>query len=282
MDKKVYLVLIILFIADCISFAFVSELRKDDLLKVVFFDVGQGDGVFIETPQGHQVVIDGGPDYERISLLIEREVPFWDKEIDAIIMTHSDKDHMNGLLGVMERYRVDNVIWNGIDGDGVDKWKSLLSEEVTEGALVHVVVSGDRIESGGVVFDFIWPDQDASTSEDINANSIVTRMCYEKNCFLFTGDISSEEEDGLITKGISSDILKVAHHGSKYSSSKSFLDTVDPRLAIIQVGKNNYGHPDKGVLDRFTDEGIRIMRTDASGNIEIYSDGKDYKVITER
>jgi competence protein ComEC len=107
-------------------------------------------------------------------------------------------------------------------------------------------------------------------------------MCYEENCFLFTGDISSGEEDGLDNKDIASDILKIAHHGSKYSSSGPFLDAVNPRLAIIQVGKNNYGHPDKGVLDRLSDEGIRVMRTDDSGNIEIYSDGKDYKVITER
>ncbi len=283
MRKQVYCILGILILLNAFSLLIVSELRKDDLLKVVFFNIGQGDGIFIRTPEGYRIVIDGGPGYALMAEKVSEVIPFWDKRIDLVLLTHPDHDHLNGLLGVLERYDVNAVVWNGIPGGDSQKdgnWKRMLEQEISEGCEVNLLKAGDRIVAGKVSIDILWPETIPREGKkfDPNAYSLVTRLCYHSNCFLFTGDISFTQEHDIIRKDIQSDILKVAHHGSKTATSNDFISAVNPDLAVIQVGKNNYGHPDEGVIGRLKRSGVKVLRNDIDGDIIIYSNGKEFWV----
>lgn len=281
MRKQVYCILGIIICLDVFSLSIVSELQKDDPLKVVFFNIGQGDGIFIRTPEGYRIVIDGGPSYGLMADKLSEVIPFWDKRIDLAILTHSDHDHLNGLLGVLERYDIKAVVWSGIPGGNSSKdgnWKRMLDQEISEGCEVNLLRAGDRIVAGKVSMDILWPQTLPGKGKkvDPNAHSLVSRLCYDSNCFLFTGDIAFTQENNLIGKDIQSDILKVAHHGSKTATSDNFISAVNPDLAVIQVGKNDYGHPDGEVVGRLERSGARVLRNDHDGDIVIRSNGKDF------
>jgi competence protein ComEC len=117
---------------------------------------------------------------------------------------------------------------------------------------------------------------------DLNSYSLVSKLCYYSNCFLFTGDISFSQENQIIGNDISADVVEISHHGSKQATSDDFLKAVDPSLAIIQVGENNYGHPSPETLGRLIEEKVRTLRTDKDGTVEVDSDGNDLKIITNR
>lgn len=287
MKKIAYVIVAILFVCNIFSWSYLC-LQKDDFLKVVFFDVGQGDGIFIETPDKKQIVIDGGNDYNLMAEKISHEVPFWDKDLDAVILTHCDSDHMNGLFGVLKDYKVNNILWTGIGKEGSEEkianWNNMIEQEKkNDGASVVLTERGKTIIAKNITIDFFWPkkildDEDTKSNED----SLVLKLCYIQSCFLFTGDISASEEKELIDKNIQAEILKVAHHGSKYSSSTDFLKNVSPKLAVISVGKNSYGHPDVSTIGRLQDVGAKIVRTDERGDITIYSDGTDYGIVYQK
>jgi competence protein ComEC len=289
MKKIAYTILIALIICNIISWSFLF-LEKDNLFKVVFFDVGQGDGIFIETPDKRQIVIDGGPDYNLMAEKISKEIPFWDKEIDAIILTHTDSDHMNGLFGVLEKYKVDNILWTGVEKEGseekIKNWKNMLDKEINNnGAKVFLVKNTDFVETNNMTLDFLWPEKisEKISSNDSNDYSLVSKMCYLETCFLFTGDMSFSGEKVVIgAENVKADILKVSHHGSKYATSSEFLSAVSPKLAVIEVGKNSYGHPASETIKRLTDSGVKVVRTDEKGNIAIFSDGQNYKIVYEK
>ena len=162
MKKLAYIIVIALIVCNIISWSFLL-LQKDNFFKVVFFDVGQGDGIFIETPDKRQIVIDVGPDYNLMAEKISQVVPFWDKELDVVILTHSDSDHMNGLLGVLEKYKVKNVLWTGIEKEEneerMENWKSMLEKEKSEGAKILLVKNGNEILGKAIKMDFIWPEK---------------------------------------------------------------------------------------------------------------------------
>jgi len=250
-------------------------------LEVSFFDVGQGDSIFIETPEGHQVLIDGGPSYSKIIEKLSSEMPSWDKDIDLVVLSHPESDHMTGLLSVLENYRVDNIVWTGIERDGekFESWKRMVDEE---GADVYFAEAEERIVMNDSVLEVIHPEESLKGDffKDSNDTSVVLRLSYGDSSFLFPGDISSKAEKEL--GGIDSDILKAPHHGSKYSTSSEFLEKVTPLLAVIQVGKNSYGHPTPEVLTRLDNSGIKVLRNDLDGDIKIVSDGIDYKIITKK
>ncbi|MDO8622965.1 MAG: MBL fold metallo-hydrolase [archaeon] len=286
MKKKILLSLVgVLFLLNIFVWQEVFNLAEGDNLKVNFLNIGQGDSVFIETPQLHQIIIDGGP-YSTVLEKLQKLMPFYDKTIDVVILTHPDKDHLEGLLEVLQRYKIDYILWTGIvrDGDLYQKWISLLEKSEKKGTKIIKAKLNQEIKAGDVVIDTLHPFEDLTDKEFGNKDNdtgIISRLIFGKNTFLFTGDISSKVEKELVSKEIylKSDVLKVAHHGSKYSTSDEFLKMVEPKIAVISVGKNSYGHPTSEVLQRLKIFGIHILRTDKDEDVKIISDGNNLKVV---
>ena len=272
----------LLVLANVFIWQFIFSL--DGNLKVVFFDIGQGDSAFIETAQGHQILIDGGPG-EKVLTKLGKAMPFWDRTIDLVVLSHPEYDHLSGLVKVLERYQVKNVLWTGIERNSkiFDEWQTALNKEK---ALIVIAKNGETIKAGLVGLYVLHPLDSLEgqfLEKDSNDTAVVLQVSYGQNKFLFTGDISSKVEKDLISQNpcpgpcsLESDVLKVAHHGSKYSSSLEFLAAVAPRVAVISCGaNNNYGHPQGAVLSNLQEFGITIRRTDQLGDIKVVSDGKN-------
>jgi len=247
------------------------NLNKTRLLEVNFFDVDQGDAIFIVTPQKHQILIDGGPSSKILEKLGE-EMPFWDRTIDLIILTHPEKDHLIGLIEVLKRYKIENVLWTGIKRDTAEyeEWLKLIKEE---GAKIFIAKAGQKVIIPKSVLEILYPFENLEGQEFNNSNdtSIVAKLIFGENSFLFTGDVSKSVEKKLLDKkvDIESDVLKVSHHGSKTSSSEKFVSVVFPEIAVIPVGKkNSYNHPHQEVLEVLKNYG-KILRTDLNGDIKI-------------
>ena len=288
MPKKIILfIAVFLFFLNIFCWKEVFDLVKDaDILKVYFLDVGQGDSSFMQTPEGHQILIDGGPDasaLEKLSSLM----PFWDRTIDLVILTHPESDHMQGLLDILQRYKADYILWTGVNriSPGYDVWLSALEKQKKMGAKIIIADAGKRIKAGYVLIDTLYPLESTEGKELKNTSNdtcIVSKLIFGKNSFLLTGDISSTAEKEIVDSGknVDSDVLKIAHHGSKYSTSDLFLENVIPKVAIISVGtKNTYGHPTPEVLQRLEKFGIKVFRTDKDGDVKFISDGNNLKLI---
>jgi len=282
-EKLIWIILGLLFLINVIAWFVVYDLNKPRFLEITYFDVGQGDSIFIETLQGHQILIDGGPSSAVLEKL-GQEMPFYDKSIDLIILTHPEHDHYFGLLEVLKRYEVENILWTGIIRDTAEweEWMRLIKEE---GAQIIIAQAGQRIilqEEPFIFIDILYPFESLESQEIKRSNetSVVAHLFFEDVSFLFTGDIIKKTEKQLVEKGsyLESNILKIAHHGSKSSSSSEFLEKALPELAIIQVGENSYGHPYPEVLARLEEFDIQVLRTDLSGDIKIVSDGSNFNI----
>ena len=263
---------------------FVWKANKAKFLEVSFFDVGQGDAILIETPQGHQILIDGGPDSTILEKL-KKEMPFWDRSIDIVILTHPESDHLTGLIEVLKRYKVDFIIWTGVKRETKKwyLWKEVLEKEKEEGAKVVLGKAGQKIMASETSIFIIYPFENLEEKliKDSNNTSIVSKLVYGESTFLFTGDIYQKAEKEILEKNynLSANVLKVAHHGSKSSSSRDFIENVSPRWATISVGKNNpYHHPHPEVLKILKEAGVKVLRTDEKGDIKFFSDGKHCSV----
>lgn len=244
----------------------------DGRLHVVFLDVGQGDAIFIQTPSGKQVLIDGGPSETQALSELGRHMPFWDRTLDLVLLTHPDADHITGLLPVLERYRVSTVIYRevGCATSLCERWDQLLD---VEGATVYQGQAGMTLTlDDGVHVEVIHPGERLVGGP--NDNSVVTRLTYGRLSILLPGDIEADVERALAARGASlqSAVLKAAHHGSCSSTTPEFLEAVNPEMVVISVGTDNrFGHPCDGVLDRL--EHVPYYRTDLHGAVEIISDG---------
>jgi len=282
-EVKFFLLGLLIFL-NILAWLTVYEVSQPQSLEVNFFDVGQGDAIFIKDQKLHQVLIDGGPDSTVLEKL-GKEIPFWDNTLDLIILTHPEKDHVSGLIEVLKRYKVENILWTGIlrDTSEFKEWEKLIE---SEGAKIFIARSGQKIKWSRTVldrFEVLYPFESLAGKEfkDSNNTSIVVKLIFGENSFLFTGDAYKSVERDLIEKGIDvdSDILKVAHHGSKTSSSEEFIKAVSPQEAIISVGKDNkYGHPHREVLETLAKYGINILRTDLNGDIKIICDSQSLKL----
>jgi competence protein ComEC len=289
MNKPVLFIFGILIGANLFTWALFFEARQPPNLRVDFLDVGQGDAILINTPDKQKIIIDGGPSYNLAAEKLAKKIPFWDREIDLMILTHPEKDHFIGLFKILKLYKVKNIVWTGDTKDTAefqDFYDAALKEQAEEGAQIYELDAYDKILLGKTEIDILFPFKVVASAdqESKNENCLVSRLVFNKNEFLFTGDIGKPEELEIIKSGeeIQSDVLKVAHHGSKYSSSEEFLNMVSPKVAVIQVGKNNsYGHPALETLERLNAAQIKAYRNDINGNIEIISDGNNLKILSE-
>ncbi len=255
-------------------------------LKMNVLDIGQGDSIFIETPANHQILVDGGPGSVVLGRLPEY-MPIWDRSLDMVVLTHPDLDHMSGLLAVLQKYKVDYILWTGTKRDSAayQKWVKLVDLAQKRGTKIIIAKKGQRIFLGNATVQVLNPQENlegVNFKNTSNDTSIVLRLTIGEKSFLLTGDMTEKAEKKIMETGVDldSDVLKVAHHGSKYSTSEEFLQAVTPEIAAISVQKSNsYGHPTPEVLQRLQKFGITILRTDELGNIEILSDGRMIKVV---
>ena len=279
-----YFILIVLFLIALWLWLALFNQSKLDFLEVHFFDVGQGDSIFIETPSGQQVLIDGGPDATILEKL-SQNMPFYDRSIDLVILTHPDADHLTGLVKVLEYYQIDHILTPGLKKETAtyQRWQEIIREKDIS---LTKAQAGQKINFGnGLIMEILWPEQSSLELLANKANnvSVVGQLIYGQSKFLLTGDIEKEIEQRLIKQeeSLASDILKVPHHGSKTSSGKSFIEKVNPQISVISVGADNrYGHAHPNVLERIKE--TAIYRTDQNGDIEMLTDGCSFRIIKEK
>jgi len=260
----------------------------DGRLHVAFLDVGQGDAILLTTPQGQQILVDGGPDPAALTSALGRQMPFWDRSIDLLVLTHADGDHLTGLAEALERYRVGAWLDNGssVDNPLVHQCEALLDRAKVAR---HSAAAGEKLALGdGLTLEVLHPPQSqvAEMAGDSNNNSVVLRVAWNQVSFLLTGDVEEDGERQLVESGLplQATVLKVAHHGSAGSSTAEFLQAVQPSFAVISVGADNRaGHPAPAMLDRLAQLGkVELLRTDERGTVEFITDGRRLWVRTER
>ena len=274
------------------SLAWSQALTRDDRLHVVFLDVGQGDAIFIETPHGRQVVVDGGADPMLMTRLLGERMRFNDRHIDIVAATHPNSDHIGGLAQVLARYDVGAVLERRIEYDSAayQAWMRAVDVEEAQGAKVIESSAGQVIAlDNGVRLETLGPPRAliSGTESDADNASLVLRLVYDDVSVLLTGDIFAAAERALLASGanLNSDVLKVPHHGSASSSTPEFLSAVSPAVAVISAGVDNrFGHPHNEVVRRLRefagDDGL--FQTSEQGTIEFITDGETLWVQTER
>lgn len=249
--------------------------QPSGLLRVAFLDVGQGDAILIQTPSGVKVLIDGGPSPQLLAQRLGEQLPFWERSIDLVILSHPQADHLTGLTEVVSRYAVGQVVEaTGATSPLYQEWQRLLAQRQIPQVRVQ---AGSTIEVGdGLRLQVLHPQALPSTLSEgeINEASVVLRLELGEVSFLFTGDIGERGQAELLRRGteLSATVLKVPHHGSAASLSAEFLAAVSPQVAIISVGKDNpFGHPHPDTLSRLG--GRPLWHTDERGTIEVSTDG---------
>jgi len=253
----------------------------DDKLHVNFLDVGQGDAILIQTPNGQDILIDGGPDPQIINLELSKKLSFWDRTIDLIVCTQPHADHVTGLVDVLQRYKVRQVLEAEVSYNSsiYQEWCNVVEDKGIEYGIAR---AGQEIDLGsGIKLEVLNPPEILfdGTSDDVDNNGLVLRLSWGLVSFLFTADIREEAEFELIGQraNLKSTVLKVAHHGSETSTTSQFLAAVDPEVAVISVGADNpFGHPSPEVVERLIDRlgEDNIYRTDEDGTVEFITDGE--------
>ena len=254
-------------------------------LTVEVFDVGQGDSILIRTPDGQKLLVDGGPDGEVVKQELGEALPFWDRKLDMVLLTHPDSDHLSGLLSVVERYDVGEIAAAPIEADTdlAGAWQELIDEK---GVPYEEVAAGGWVDLGrGASLQILGPPKEplTGTSADRNNNSLVLKLTWGDVSFLLTGDVEAAGEAALLDERVDlrATVLKVAHHGSAYSTTQELLDAVRPVVSVISVGADNdFGHPAPSTLDRLDD--TIVYRTDQQGDVTFSTDGERLWVSAER
>jgi competence protein ComEC len=275
--------IIALVLAVVAVFSMRAARAQDGLLKIHFFDVGQGDAILIEAPNGNQILIDGGPDAAVLEKLGDT-LPFFDRDIDMVVATHPHADHIAGLIKVLERYAVANIVKTNYAYDSPESraWDATVKDEH---ANVMSVSAGTELDIGnGAMLTVLNPFPDTKP-KDPNDSSIVLLLEYKEAKFLLTGDAGATSERRMLALPMATtvDILKVGHHGSSTATSESFLRTIAPQAAIISVAaKNIYHLPSESTLTRLAENAVVQYRTDARGDITVATDGATIAVTTTK
>lgn len=285
MRRRLYKISLVSCIAAIIAAVFLFRIfyKVPCNLEVDFLAVGQGDAILIKTPAGQNILIDGGPGKTVINLLAEN-LPWRDRHIDLMILTHAHDDHVSGLIDVLKRYDVKKILYTGAAHNAPNylAWLKLAMNKKTP---LIIIDKKQTVNLGkGAKMEILYPDESFldKTLEDLNQSSIVITLSYGQNKFLLMGDAGEEIEKKLIASGadLSADVLKIGHHGSQYSSSQDFLDKVNPEVAVIEVGEgNDFGHPSLRIIKRLERIGAEILRTDLNGTVKITSDKIKIQVL---
>ena len=277
----VILLAIFLFVFDFIIWEEIVFSESDKNSKIYFLNVGQGDSELVVLPNNVKVLIDGGPDNKVLNEL-SQNISSYDRYIDLVILSHAQLDHFGGLIRVVKNYKIGAFIFNGRNGTSA-AYKDLENEIKQNKIPVITLSQNDKINYLDNKFEILSPSKKLLEDKNLNNTVLVIKFTGNNESVLFTGDIGKNIEDDLIGSGnLKSDILKVAHHGSKYSSAQEFLDFVSPKISVIEVGKNSYGHPNPSVLNRLKEVNSRIFRTDINGTVKIELSASKLNIFSQR
>jgi competence protein ComEC len=291
--KNLIKILTGLFLISLILVFLIYRAVNQSQLKVYFFNVGQGDGILIRTPSHQNIVIDGGPDNSFITKL-GQHLPFYDRQIDLMVLTHPHDDHLFGLVEILKRYKVKQVLASGVlhTTDAYLEWLKLIKDKNIP---FKIALNGQEFvfenscqgkincRPEPVMLKVVYPYESLSgrKMENLNQSSVVTQLVFNQTKILFTGDLEKAGEEEILSHqtNIESAVIKVAHHGSLTSSSDDFLKAVKPKSVIISVGLNNkFGHPSPLLISYLTGLGLKIYRTDLLGDIRLLSDGQKIEI----
>ncbi len=305
-NRLKYLALVfVAFIVIGVLFLFSDKQGK---LQIYFCDVGQGDGIYIRLPDGSDMLVDGGPNKKILDCLGEN-MPFYDRKIDLVLLTHPQADHLNGLVDVIQRYNVGYFVATPV-ANQTQGYQKILELIKNKNIQTKNLYKGEKIEFAEASFETIWPEKQwliskinclekcpiiasnqgsvlgIQTNTNLNNFSIMGVVKYGDFDLLLTGDGDEKIQDQMIKANITFpitgelEVLKVPHHGSKTGMSNKFLEVFKPSLAVISVGKNNrYNHPSSEIIDRLKANGAKILRTDEKGTVKIETDGKNWRLI---
>ncbi len=274
-------ILVIILISDIFVWASIFHSFKENNAEIYFLDVGQGDSSLIIFPGGVKLLIDGGPINGKVGKNLEAILPLADRYIDMIMVSHAQLDHFGGLLDVMKNYHVGAVLMSEYGSESVN-WQEFERIRIEQNIPKVIVARGDRILYGGSKLNIIWPGQ-VFKVKDLNDTAIGVIAEISGMRAFFGGDMGSKKEAELARMyDVDVDILKVSHHGSKYSSDAGFLKEASPLISVIEVGKNSYGHPTKEALGRLANAGSQIFRTDLAGFVKVFVENGKLQVYTQK
>lgn len=258
-------------------------------LTMRVLDVGQGDAIYIKLPTGEDILIDAGPD-DRVISQLGRYMNWFDRDIELAIVSHNHADHIGGFPAVMGRYRIQQL-WISGAVHTAQLYLDFLTTVRHQAIPTTTVKAGDQVTIGPTNWLVLWPPQDmtGASPEDQHDATIVVKVSWQDWCLLLTGDLDAGHEEKIhqiannLQQSLECPVYKVTHHGSKYGSSEAFLAAIKPDLALISVGvKNRYGHPHQATLDRLTNSGAQIFRTDQQGTITVKTDGHSFWTSTAK
>ena len=282
----------------------VIQFWPDGKLHIFFCDVGQGDAIYVRMPSGADLLVDGGPSNAVLSCL-GRHMPFYDRMIDVVVMTHPQKDHLFGLIEVVKRYTVKYFVTVPV-ANPTETYTDLKKALEAKNIFIKYPTTGTHIDFTKVDLEVIWPESQwlnqtlslnnaevnkiregrvlgMSTDHDLNIFSLYLHLKYGQFDLLLTGDGDSPVQSLIWQLGFENrlprdlEVLKVPHHGSKTGMTDEFINFTRPKLSVIEVGKNSYGHPNEEIISKLRHWG-KVMRTDKEGDIEVVSDGKSWFV----
>ncbi len=261
-DRHLFGILFLILVFDIWLYTTMFSFYFSQDLKVYFLSVGQGDSTLLVMPSGKRFIIDGGPSAKLVSE-ISGVLPPWVRRIDGILATHPQKDHFAGFINLLDSYRVDYMFGNG-DREDTETWQ-IFEKKLQENNLIPIVLrTGDRIEGGGVHMNVLSPHDDVEVAhaKDKNDPGVVMRVEYQGKSFLFTADVPKEVLTRLPQEKLAVDVLKVPHHGSKTGLDEELISKIHPIISVIEVGKNNYGHPKKEIVNLLFAHTQQLLRTD--------------------
>ena len=254
-----------------------KETENTNTLDITYLDVGQADAILIQN-EGHNMLIDAGNN-EDGPLLVQYFKEQNMTKFDYLIATHPHEDHIGGMDDIIKNFDIEKIYMPNVTTT-TKTFLDVLNAMEEKNITFDVPNIGQNFALGHTLFQVMYTGSD---KKNLNNSSIILKANFKNTSYLFTGDATSEVEKKILSKDIKATVLKVGHHGSKYSTTTEFLNKVNPKYAIISVGKNNsYNHPNQITIDKLTKKNIEIHRTDQEGSIFLKSDGKTINITSKQ